>query len=112
MWPELVPFCRQIVTVEARSSVDGYGEPTYSTAVSHRARVVGKRRLVRNSQGDEVMSTHQVYFAGQPAIGAHDRLTLSTGDVNSTETGARQPPVLATGIFPDDAGRKQVTVYL
>lgn len=112
MWPELAPFCRQVVTVEPRASVDGYGEPTYGTAVSHRARVVGKRRLVRNDQGDEVLSTHTVYFAGQPALGAHDRITLSTGDVNSTESGARQPVLLSVGVYPDDSARRCVTAFL
>ncbi len=112
MMPELVQLYRQAVTVEARSSVDQYNQPSYAAGVSYQARVSGKRRLVRNDQGDEVISTHQVYFYLTPAIGAHDRITLSTGDVNSTELGARQPKILAVGKHPDDLGRVHLTVYL
>lgn len=74
--------------------------------------MVGKRRLVRNNEGDQVLSTHTVYFATTPAIGAHDRITLSTGDVNSTETGATQPPILSVGKYPDDLGRQNILVFL
>lgn len=112
MLPELVALCRQSVKVARRSSIDGYGEIGYSTDTTYRARVTGKRRLVRNDRGEEVMSTHTIHFAGNPAIGAQDRITLSTGDVNSTETGALQPPILAVGRFADDLGRMATVVYL
>lgn len=111
-WPELSALYRQTVTVEPRTSQDGYGAPTYGTAVTHRVRVSGKRHTVMNALGEQVVATHTVYFAGSPAIGAHDRITLSTGDVHSTETGAKQPPVIAVGSFPDDLGRVSVTAYL
>ncbi len=112
MMPELSDLYRQSVTVEPYSSVDSYNVASYGAAVSHRVRVSGKRRLVRNDAGDEVISTHQVYFYLSPAIGAHDRITLSTGDVNSTEAGARQPKILAVGKYPDDVGRTHLTVFL
>ena len=110
--PELIGFCRQTVQVAARSGVDSYGQPSFGSDVAYKARVVGKRRLVRNDQGDQVISSHTVYFAATPAVGAHDRITLSTGDVNSTETGALQPPILSVGKFPDDLGRQHVILFL
>lgn len=112
MLPELSSFYRQTVTVEPRSTLDAYGQPTYGAAVTHRVRLSGKRRKVTNDRGNEVLASHTVYFAAAPAIGAHDRITLSTGDVNSTETGVRQPPVVAVGRYPDDLGRVAVTVFL
>ena len=112
MIPELVPFARQIVQIAARTGVDGYGEPTFGSNTAYRARISGKRRLIRNFAGEEVMASHTVYFAATPAIGAHDRLTLSTGDVNSTESGALTPPILNVGKYPDDLGRLSLTVFL
>ncbi len=112
MLPELIGMCRQTVQVAARTGVDGYGEPTYGSNTGYRVRISGKRRLVRNFSGEEVMATHTVHFAATPAIGAHDRITLSTNDVNSTETGALTPPILNVGKYPDDLGRVSLTVFL
>lgn len=112
MLPELVSFCRQTVQIAARTGVDGYGEPTYGANAAYRVRISGKRRMIRNFAGVEVLSTHTIHFAATPAIGAHDRITLSTGDVNSTETGAITPSILAVGKFPDDTGRISLTVFL
>ena len=112
MLPELTSLCRQTVQVAARTGVDGYGQPTYGSNVAYRVRISGKRRLIRNDQGAEVLSTHSVYFAASPAVGAHDKITLSTGDVNSTETGAINPAILSVGKFPDDQGRTNLTVFL
>lgn len=112
MLPELIGLCRQTARVAARTGVDGYGQPTFGADATYRVRVSGRRRLIRNSEGDEVLSTHTLYFAATPAVGAHDRITLSTGDVNSTEAGATQPPILAVGKYPGDLGRVSLTVYL
>ena len=112
MIPELVGMCRQTVRLAARTGVDGYGEPTFGADAIVRARVVGQRRLVRNDQGREVLSTHTVYLAGLAPLGAHDRITLSTGDVGSTETGAVHPDILAVGKTPDEHGRQHVVLYL
>ena len=112
MLAELIPFCRQTVQHAARTAVDGYGEPTYGANTSYRVRISGKRRLIRNFAGEEVMAAHTVYFATVPTIGAHDRITLSTNDVNSTETGALTPPILNVGKYPDEFGRVSLTVFL
>ena len=112
MLPELTGFCRQTVQVAAKTGIDGYGQIEYGANTTYRVRLVGKRRLVRNDQGDEVLSTHTVYFVANPAIRAHDRRTLSTRDVNSTETGAITPQILSVGKFPDDLGRTSLTVFL
>ena len=112
MLPELVALCRSTVQVAARTSVDGYGAAVFGADVARRARLVGRLRTITNAQGQQVISTHQVYLADAGAVGPHDRVTLSTGDVNSTETGARQPPILAVGLYPDELGRRHYTVFL
>lgn len=109
MLPELQPLLRQSVTIAPRSSIDGYGEITYGAAVTYRARVAGQRKLVRGPTGEEVLSTHRVWLSSAAVVGAQDRITLSTGDVGSTETGALQPPILEVYVYADETGRK-VTV--
>lgn len=112
MLPELASLCRQTVTIAPRSGVDGYGEATYGAAVSYRAYVEGRRRLVAGDRGDQVLSTHTVYLAVQSGVGAHDRITLSTSDVYSTESGVLQPPILSVVQAMDDLGRRHTVLYL
>ena len=112
MMPELATMCRQIVTVAPRTGVDGYNQPTYGTAVAYRARVTGKRTMQFNDRGEEVLATKVVYFAASnAAIAAHDLLTLSTGDVDSTESGVTQPTVIAVSRIPDERGRLSIIAY-
>ena len=110
-FPEFSGMFLQTVQIEPRSGVDGYNNPTYGSAVSYTVRIAGKRRRIFSDAGDVVLSTHAVYFQDSPAIGAHDRLTLSTDDVNSTELGSLQPRILEVGRYPDDVGRVAVAVY-
>lgn len=112
MHPDLAALCRQYVTVEHRTGVDAQGNPTYGAASSHRCRVSGVARLVLNARGEAVYSTASVHFVANPAVAQHDRLTLSTGDVNSTETGLRQRPILAVGRYPDEQNRAHYAVFL
>jgi hypothetical protein len=83
------------VTVEAATGRDGYGKPTYGAATSYRAHVQGKRTLVRDALGQEVVSSQSVYLATGDPIQPTDRVTLSTADVGSTEGFALSPPILA-----------------
>lgn len=45
------------ITIEAQSGVDGMGRPIYAQPVTVRARVEGKRRTVRRSDGTDVISS-------------------------------------------------------
>ena len=112
MLPELLSFCRQTVQHAARTAVAADGEPTFGANTSYRVRISGRRRLIHNFAGEEVMAAHTVYFATVPTIGAHDRITLSTNDVNSTETGALTPSILNVGKYPDDLGRVSLVAFL
>ena len=100
MLSELTSLCRQVVTVAPRTGVDGYGEPTYGAAVPYRARVVGKVRIVRDQTGKEVVFGQTVYLMAATAISPLDKLTLTTGFVNSTESARTTPPIVAAGRFP------------
>jgi hypothetical protein len=60
-------------------SRDGYGKPTYGTAVPYKAREAFKTRMVRDKEGQEVTSTAQVWIIGAPVIDPEDRVLMSDG---------------------------------
>jgi hypothetical protein len=99
----------QSVSLAPFTGRDGYGEPLYGTAVTHRARVVGKIRNVRSFTGQEVVSSQTVYLMAAAAVNPLDKLTLSTGFVNSTEADRTTPAIVATGRYPGSDGRAAYT---
>lgn len=99
------------VSVEARTGSDGYGKPTYGTAVSYRAHLVRKPHLVRAMSGEEVVSSVQAYLMTTVPILPTARVTLSTGDVGSTDTQVRQPPLLTVTQRFDGAGSHHVVLF-
>ena len=109
--PELIGLYKQFVTVAPYTGRDGYGQPTYGTGISHRVRIAGNRRLFTNDKGEEVLATHDIWFAAAPTITELDLFTLSTNDVNSTESGVRTPSITALGRYPDDRGRVCVVAH-
>ena len=109
-WRELMT---QSVSIAARSGVDSYGKPTYSTSpTTYVARVVGRRRLVINAVGQEVPSDWTVYLYGNPAVTPQDKVTLSTADTGSTATLAINPPILGVGRYPDEGGMVYTALFL
>lgn len=93
----------QSVTVEPFSSQDEYGVPTYGAGVGMAARVVRGRKLVRDTEGREVVSMSRAYVdsAGM-TIGAKDRVTLPYGT---------QPRILHVAESPDSSGDVVVTLF-
>ena len=103
----------QSVAIAARSGVDRFGKPTYSTSpTTYVARVVGKRRLLVNAAGQEVVSDWTVYLYGNPAVTPQDQVTLSTADTGSTATLALTPPILGVARVPDEGGMLYTALYL
>ena len=88
----------QTITIEPFVGHDGYGNTTYGTAVSYFARVVGKRQLIRDMKGQEVTSEVTVYLLSNVAVDPKSRITLPSDFVPT------QPPILATGRYPDESG--------
>ena len=109
--PELTGLHLQFVTVAPHTGTDSEGQPTFGTGVSYRVRIAGNRRVFPGDKGDEVYSTHDIWFAGRPTISPLDQFTLSTGFVNSTETGARQPTITALGKYTDDRNRTCIVAH-
>ena len=100
---DLADMMPDTVTLSTVASRDDYGVPTYNTGVEFVARVVRRHRLVRTVDGDEVISTAQVWIAGCPTISPDDQIELSDGST---------PPILAVEKFQDENGPSHVKIAL
>ena len=100
---EFLDMLTETVAIKPWSSQDEYSEPTYGTSVNYKARVSGKRTLVRNAEGQEVVSTHAVYLGQYLAASTKDEITLPDGT---------KPPILSVKQSPDDAGGYATVLYV
>lgn len=77
---------------EAFVSIDAYNKATYDTAVTRKAVVEFKPRMVRNAAGEEVLSKANMMFVEPVSVDLRDRFTLPDGTV---------APILATSTVVD-----------
>jgi len=104
---------RQTAQIAARTGQDSFGVPTYGSDVTYRCRLVGKRRQVLNAAGQQVVSMQTLYLLSADNILPSARVTLTTGDVGSTESWSINPQILATGRYPDErAGFHHTVLFL
>lgn len=108
-WGHMLP---DSVTYEPRTATDAYGDATFGTATTYRARVVGEQKKILSFTGAEVVSAQTVYLAAAIVVQPSDRVTLSTGLVGSTEATAIRPPILGAKRIPDQNGTHHVCLYL
>lgn len=87
---------------EPLSGRDDYGAPSYGAPTTFAARLTREHKMVRDLQGDEVLSTGQLWLKGAPAVGPEDRITLSDGT---------QPELLSIERFQDEAGANGTPSY-
>ena len=89
---ELMP---STVSISTRTSHNNYGEATYGTAVTYRARVVNRSGWARNMAGENVEVRTVCWVASTGTISISDRITLP---------GGATPPIVLVESFPDDDG--------
>lgn len=80
---------------------DKYGAPTYGTASTIYGYRVDTVKLVKNSAGQEVVSSHQLYIAGNINIDPLDKVVPS---------GASYSPILTVEHFYNDKATLELTV--
>ena len=90
------------VTHEPLSSRDDFGKPTYGTPVPFKARVVREHKLVRDKDGQEVVSTAQCWLLGNPVVSPDDQITLED---------ATTPAIVMIERFQDEIGPSHTKVY-
>ena len=100
------------VQIAQPAGMNEYGEESYGADVSYRAHLRGEHKLVRDAGGEEVVSSKRIYLEGTANINPNSRVTLSTADVGTTESGLRQPPILAIERRFDQNGPHHVVVHL
>ena len=59
----------------ARTGVDGYGQPTFGTPAKLAGRWLEKRRLVRNAEGEQVISEVTVTLDPEAVLAVGDHLS-------------------------------------
>lgn len=98
--------CQDTVTIEPFTSASGGNNPSYGTAVTYRARCVGKIRRITDATGQERVSSVTTYLMAAPTtLTPRDRITLPAHFV------PRQPKILSVGLTPDDSGLHHAVVY-
>ncbi len=71
----IASYLAQDVWRKARSGADAYGQGTFGTPVQTKGRWLEKRRLVRNAQGEQVLSEVTVCLAPQEPVAVGDQLS-------------------------------------
>ena len=94
---QLKYLASDIVQIEKRTGIDGYGQPIYAAAQDFKCRVVKRPKKVVSSTGEEKVSNTSVYFFETIGAGPEDRVTLPDGT---------QPPILTVESSPDRTGNR------
>lgn len=68
-------YLAQDIWRKARTGVDGYGQPTLGASVQTKGRWLEKRRLVRNAQGEQVISEVTVTLRPEEPLAVGDQLS-------------------------------------
>jgi hypothetical protein len=100
--PEFDEMMNDTVTVASRTVTDSYGRHTWGTPVSLNGRVSFQTRLIRNSEGREVVSSGRVYLHEAIAASPDAKLVLPSGAT---------PVVSAIDTFTDELGNHHTTIH-
>lgn len=102
---ELYQLMPHDITVEPATGADAWGNRTYGTEATYKARIQNQRRKVVDINGEEVVSETTVYLATTVAISAHSRMTLPSGYV------PRQPKIISIKRDEDQWGPYGTKIY-
>lgn len=87
--------------INATNPRDVHGAPNYDSGLSYAARVLKESKLVRDQNGDQVLSSYHVWIGSSddtnleapPNVDPRDEIVLSDG---------KRPTILAVEQFQDD----------
>jgi hypothetical protein len=94
------------VLIAPRTGQTRFNQPTYGSNVTHKAVVVDQVQMVRDHNGEQVVSNTAVYLDGSPArteLALESRITLPDG---------KAYPILSISRYPDEHGDYVAVVYL
>jgi len=87
---------------EVYSGSGSYGERMYGSAVSYTARVNYKQQLVKDPDGEDVVSSCSVWIKSSVAVDPQDRITLLD---------SKTPNILAVERYSNQDGAHHTKVY-
>jgi hypothetical protein len=91
----LLLLLNQSITLAPSTGLDGYGIETFGSAVTVKAIIFQKQKLVLNAQGDSVVSTAQTFVDGTTTVTTNSKITLPDGTT---------PIIFAVSSFPNELG--------
>lgn len=102
---EFLPMSTQTITVNALSTMDAYGAPSFSTSAStFTVYIEPGTRVVVNSQGVEEVASAMVYVMSSSAsIGVQDKVTLPD---------SRIPKLIRVDVLNDDEGQHHIEMAI
>ena len=68
-------YLAQTIWRKPKTGVDENGQPTFGAAAQSKGRWLEKRRLVRNAEGEQVISEVTVTLAADAAVAVGDQLS-------------------------------------
>ena len=71
----IADYLAQDVWRRAKTGVDAYGQPVFGSAVQTKGRWLEKRRLVRDAQGEQVISEVTVTLGPDDPVAVGDQLS-------------------------------------
>lgn len=93
------------VTIEPFSTEDRNAQASYGTGVVYACRVVGQRKWVRGFQGQELLSTVQIYLNSTASIHPRSRVTLPS------RFSPLRPPIIYVKLESDETGAAYTAIY-
>ena len=100
------------VQIAARTGQDAYGKPTYGAATTYAAHLFRKPRMVFTAEGQQVVSSQTLYVNTTDPILTSAQVTLSTGDIGSTQDSILHPPISVVDTRFDESGKHHVVIML
>jgi hypothetical protein len=89
------------VTIAQFTSFDKYGEPSFGSGVSTACYIEMSPKLIRDSKGQQVVSSARAYIVGDVTVTPLDKVTLPDGT---------SPPILKVDHFYNDKATLELSV--
>ena len=100
---ELLKMMPHTVTIEPFASKDAFSTPSYGAPASFKCYVDFKPKMIRKIEGEEVISSAQVYVGGVSGATVKSRITLPGGS---------QPVILMVNKLSDEKGDYAEVIYV
>lgn len=89
------------VTISHFTSYDKHGDPSYGSGTATACYIEMSPKLIKNTAGQEVVSSARVYVIGDSSLNVRDKVVLPDG---------QYPPVLRIDHFYNDVATLEMSV--